>query len=171
MILGIFHSFPIFLELTLHWQKTLFSIFLSFRDPNDVQMTYKFTRIIFWKEEGIWAKEAKKWRPEGQNTWAHVMATCWWTLRGRLWCRQQKFSLENLPKVINPVGLDDQLEGWWCWLPKRMRSVHQRGICTDTNQNFAQHETERLSISPVLQKQRVKRMVWKTVGIAANNKE
>ena len=65
MILGRFHSFPIFLELTLHRQKTLFSIFLSFRDANDVQMTYKFKGIIFWKEEGVGAKEAKKWMPEG----------------------------------------------------------------------------------------------------------
>ena len=47
MILEIFHSFSIFLELTLHSQKILFSIFLSFRDPNDVQMTYKFKGFIF----------------------------------------------------------------------------------------------------------------------------
>ena len=64
--------FPIFLELTLLWQETLFSIFLSFRDPNDVQLTYKFTGIIFWKEEDVGAKEAKKWRPEGQKRWAHA---------------------------------------------------------------------------------------------------
>ena len=43
---GRFHSSPIFLELTLHWQKTLFSIFWCFRDLNDVQMSYKFTGII-----------------------------------------------------------------------------------------------------------------------------
>ena len=52
-ILRIFHSFSSFLELTLLWQKTLFSIFLSFRDLNDVQMTYKFMGIIFLKEEGV----------------------------------------------------------------------------------------------------------------------
>ena len=71
-----------------------------------------------------------------------------------------KFPLNNLPKVIEPVGFDDLrkvvdddsspgarkelLPGWrWC--------LQQRGICIETNQNFAQLETERLSISPVLQ--------------------
>ena len=51
MILGIFHSFPIFLELTLHYQKTPFSMFLTFRDPNDVQMSYKFRGSLFWKDK------------------------------------------------------------------------------------------------------------------------
>ena len=83
----------------------------------------------------------------------------------------RSFPLRNLPKVINPVGLDDLSEGCWCWLPLALGSLHQRGICTDTNQNFAQHETERLSISPVLQKQRVKRMVWKTAGKTASNRK
>ena len=83
----------------------------------------------------------------------------------------RSFPLNNLPKVINPVGLDDLSEGCWCWLPLALGSLHQRGICTDTNQNFAQHETERLSISPVLQKQRVKRMVWKTAGKTASNRK
>ena len=54
-------------ELTLHWQKTLFSIFWCFRDPNDVKLTWKFMRIIFWKEESVGAKEVKKWRPEGRK--------------------------------------------------------------------------------------------------------
>ena len=74
MILGIFHSFPIFLELTLHCQKTLFSTFLSFRDPNDVQMTYKFKGIIFWKEEGVGGEKVEARRPKdigprGQILW------------------------------------------------------------------------------------------------------
>ena len=38
-VLGIINNFPIFLELTLRCQKTPFSIFWCFRDPNDVQMT------------------------------------------------------------------------------------------------------------------------------------
>ena len=45
-------------------------------DPNDVQMTYKFKGNVFWKEEGVGAKEAKKWRPKGigprgQILWPH----------------------------------------------------------------------------------------------------
>ena len=51
LILEIFSSFPIFLELTLHWQKTLFSLFWCFRDPKDVQMTYKFKGIIFGRKK------------------------------------------------------------------------------------------------------------------------
>ena len=69
----IFHSFPIFLELTLLWEKTLFSIFLSFREPNDVQMTCKFKGIIFWMDEGVGAKEAKKWRPQGIGPRGHIL--------------------------------------------------------------------------------------------------
>ena len=47
--------------------ETLFSIFLSFRDPNDVQMTWKFTSISFMKEEDLGAKEANERRPEAQT--------------------------------------------------------------------------------------------------------
>ena len=72
MILGIFDMFPIFMELTLRRQKTLFIYFKCFRDPNDVQMTWKFTSIIFWKEQSVGAKEANKRRPEGQNRWSHA---------------------------------------------------------------------------------------------------
>ena len=72
MILVRFHSFPIFLKLTLHWQKSLFSIFWCFRNPNDVQMTWKFTSISFWNEQSVGAKEAKKWKPEGQKRGAHA---------------------------------------------------------------------------------------------------
>ena len=49
--------------------------------------------------------------------------------------------------------------------------LQQRGTCTETNQNFAQLETERLSIPPVLQKQRISSTVWKTVGVARNSKQ
>ena len=60
------------MELTLRRQKTQFSIFSCFRDPNDVQMTWKFTSISFWKEQSVGAKEANKGRPEGQKRWAHA---------------------------------------------------------------------------------------------------
>ena len=35
MILGIFHSFPIYLELTLFFQKTSFLVFQTFRELRD----------------------------------------------------------------------------------------------------------------------------------------
>ena len=78
MILGIIQSFPIFLELTLHWQKTLFSIFWCFRDPNDIRMNWKFTSISFWKERSVGAKEVNKRRPEGQDRWAHAARFFGW---------------------------------------------------------------------------------------------
>ena len=69
---GNISQFPYFLELTLHWQKALFSIFWCFRDPNDVQMTWKFTSIGFMKEEDLGAKEANERRPEAQKGVAHA---------------------------------------------------------------------------------------------------
>ena len=53
-------------------KKLPFSIFWCFRDPNDVQMTYYFTGINFWKEQSVGTKEANKRRPEGQDRWVHV---------------------------------------------------------------------------------------------------
>ena len=71
-VLGIINNSPIFMELTLRCQKTPFSIFWCFRDPNDVQMTWKFMSISFWKEQRVGAKEANKRSPEGQKRWAHA---------------------------------------------------------------------------------------------------
>ena len=86
MILGIFHTFPIYLELTLHCQKTPFSIFWCFRDPNDVQMTWNFAKIIFWKEQSVGAKEVQKWKAEDKKrgpTWPDSLAA-WSTPSGPL---------------------------------------------------------------------------------------
>ena len=58
LIFGIIHNFPIFLELTLHREETLFSMLSTFSYSNDV---------IFWKERNVGAKEANEQRPEGQN--------------------------------------------------------------------------------------------------------
>ena len=69
---GKISQFSYFSGLTLHWQKTLFSIFGCFRDPNDVRMTWKFTSISFWKDRSVGAKEANKRRSEGQDRWAHA---------------------------------------------------------------------------------------------------
>ena len=73
MILGDNSQFPIYLELNLQNQKTPFSIFLTFSDPNDVQMTKYFTGVNFWKERSVGAKEANKRKPEGRKRWAHVV--------------------------------------------------------------------------------------------------
>ena len=97
MFFGIFHNFPIFMELTLRRQKTLFSIFWCFRDPNDVQMTWKFTSISFWKEEDLGAKEANKRRPEAQKGVAHAAR-----YRGRV--GPTIWSLEApLPSIFSPT--------------------------------------------------------------------
>ena len=64
--------FPIFYGINpAQAENPIFHI-LIFRDPNDVQMTWKFTSISFWKEQRVGAKEANKRRPEGQDEWAHA---------------------------------------------------------------------------------------------------
>jgi len=76
-VLGIINNFPIFLELTLRCQKTPFSIFWCFRDPNDVQMTWNFTGIIFLegtkrRRKGIEETETRRPKgvgPRGQIPW------------------------------------------------------------------------------------------------------
>ena len=67
-VLGIINNFHIFLELTLHCQKTPFSIFLRFRRPNHVIMTWDFTGITFLegtkrRRKGI--EETETRRPNG----------------------------------------------------------------------------------------------------------
>ena len=87
--------------------------------------------------------------------------------------------MNNLPKVIEPVGLDDlrkvvgddsspgarKIASQLTVVPSTTWNLHS------TNQNFAQLETERLSIPPVLQKQRISSTVWKTVVLAGNSKQ
>jgi len=76
-VLGIINNFPIFLELTLRCQKTPFSIFWCFRDPNDVQMTWDFTGITFLegtkrRRKGIEETETRRPKgvgPRGQIPW------------------------------------------------------------------------------------------------------
>ena len=86
-------------------QKTLFSIFLSFRGPNDVQMTYKFKGIIFWNEEGVGAKETKKWRPEGPGhrpTWPDSLAV-WDPPFWPSWLRCCQSFFPKLPRDVKPT--------------------------------------------------------------------
>ena len=61
--------FSNFLELTLHWQKTLFSIFWCFRDPNDVQMTWKFTGTIFRRNKAWGKRMEKSGGPKAERGW------------------------------------------------------------------------------------------------------
>ena len=85
------------MELTLHSQKTLFSIFGSFRNPNDVQMTWKFMSVDFWKEESVGAKEENKRRPEAQKGVAHA-ARYLGRVGPTIW------SLEaSLPSIFSPT--------------------------------------------------------------------
>ena len=103
MILGMFHSFHIFLKLTLHWHKTLFSIFWCFRDPNDVQMTWKFTSISFMKEEDLGAKEANERRPKrGWPTWPDSLAA-WGPPSGASWLLCRRSFLPRLRLDLKPT--------------------------------------------------------------------
>ena len=75
--------------------------------------------------------------------------------------------MNNLPKVIKPVGLDD--------LRKVVVDV---GGATPNNVESAQHKPElcptrnKEVVNPSgLAEQRVKSTVWKTVGIASNSKQ
>ena len=71
-VLGIINNSPIFLELTMRCQKTLFLYF----DVSGTQTTSKWPKILrgslFWKERNVGAKESKKRRPEGRKGWAHA---------------------------------------------------------------------------------------------------
>ena len=77
------------------------------------------------------------------------------------------FPLNNLPKVIEPVGLDD--------LRKVVVDV---GGASPNNVESAQHKPElcptrnREVVNPSgLAEQRVSSTVWKTVGVARNSKQ
>ena len=75
--------------------------------------------------------------------------------------------MNNLPKVIEPVGLDDLRKG-----------VVDVGGTTPNNVESAQHKLElcptrnREVVHPSgLAEQRVSSTVWKTVGVARNSKQ
>ena len=75
--------------------------------------------------------------------------------------------MNNLPKVIEPVGLDDL-----------RKVVVDIGGASPNNVESAQHKPElcptrnREVVNPSgLAEQRVKSTVWKTVGIAASNRK
>ena len=81
--------------------------------------------------------------------------------------RSSKFSLEFLPKVIEPVGLGD--------LRKVVLDV---GGASPNNVESAQHKPElcptrnREVVNPSgLAEQRVSSTVWKTVGVTRNSKQ
>ena len=73
------------------------------------------------------------------------------------WCDACIYILGFLSAPIREEPMmvwDSESKGIWiapekCWW--RWRLPQQRGTCTETNQNFSQLETERLSFSPVLQ--------------------
>jgi hypothetical protein len=71
-LLGIIHKFPNFVGLTWENQKTSISMFLTFRDPNGVQMTWNFAGANFFMDQDLGAKEVQHRRHEGQTGMAHV---------------------------------------------------------------------------------------------------
>ena len=77
------------------------------------------------------------------------------------------FPLNNLPKVIEPVGLDDL-----------RKVVVDNGGASPNNVESAQHKLElcptrnREVVNPSgLAEQRVNSTMWKTVGVASNSKQ
>jgi hypothetical protein len=74
-LLGIIHMFPNFIGLTWENQKTSFFIFLSFRDPNRVQITWNFAGAGFYTKQDIGEKEVQQRRSEEEMGMAHA-ATC-----------------------------------------------------------------------------------------------
>jgi hypothetical protein len=56
-LLGIIHMFPNFIKLTWENQKSSFLMFLTFRDPNEIQMAWNFGKWVF-----RWNKTSKRRR-------------------------------------------------------------------------------------------------------------
>jgi hypothetical protein len=64
--------FPNFIGLTWENQKTSFSMFLTFRDPNGVQITQNFTGANFSTEQDFREKEVQQRRSEEEMGMAHT---------------------------------------------------------------------------------------------------
>jgi hypothetical protein len=64
--------FPNFIKLTWENQKTSISMFLNFRDPNGVQITWNFAGASFFMEQDLGAKEMQHGSHEGQTSMAHA---------------------------------------------------------------------------------------------------
>jgi hypothetical protein len=64
--------FPNFIELIWENQKTSFSMFLTFRDPNRVQITWNFAGASFSTEQDFGEKEVQQGSHEGQTSMAHA---------------------------------------------------------------------------------------------------
>jgi hypothetical protein len=71
-LLGIIQIFPSFIRLTWESQKTYFSMFLTFRDPNRVQITWNFGGTRFSTEQDLGAKDMQHGSHEGQTGMAHA---------------------------------------------------------------------------------------------------
>jgi hypothetical protein len=71
-LLGIIHKFPNFIGLTWENQKTSISMILTFRDSNEVQMTWNFVGANFLTDQDLGAKEVQQSRHKGQTGMAHM---------------------------------------------------------------------------------------------------
>jgi hypothetical protein len=68
-LLGIIQMFPNFIGLTWENQKISFSMFLTFRVPNRVQITWNFAGASFSTEQDFGEKEVQQGSHEGQTRW------------------------------------------------------------------------------------------------------
>jgi hypothetical protein len=64
--------FPNFIRLTWENQKTSFSMFLTFMDPNRVQIPETLREPIFSTEQDFGEKEVQQGSHEGQTSMAHT---------------------------------------------------------------------------------------------------
>ena len=91
MILRRFHSFPIFLELTLHWQKTQFSIFLSSgtqtmsKWPENLRGSFFGRKKAYERKRrrsgGLRARMDRTTRPDSWAVWDPPFWASWLCLR------------------------------------------------------------------------------------------
>ena len=97
-----------------------------------------------------------------------LMATSWWTPRGRLWCRQQQIFPWIIYQRFNRTSRTWRSIGRLLLMmvvPSTTWNLHRNKpeLCPTRNREV---------VNPSgLAEQRVKSNVWKTVGIASNSKQ
>jgi hypothetical protein len=72
MIIGNNSHVPYFYRINLGKLENLFSMFLTFRDPNGVQITWNFGGTNFSTEQDFGEKEVQQRRSEGETGMAHA---------------------------------------------------------------------------------------------------
>ena len=72
MILGIFHSFSIYLELTLFFQKTSFLVFQTFRELRDSKKGKAKEHGSEFSRRTQWAENEDQKPNQLGNRWSHA---------------------------------------------------------------------------------------------------